>query len=66
MLSSQPMKVFIALVAVAALGGFARVASAANRDVTPSISSNWAGYAISDPMTIAGAAPTAPLTVNTS
>jgi hypothetical protein len=62
MLSSQPMKLLVALVALAALGGFARAASAANRDLTPSISSNWAGYAISDPMTIAGAAPTAPLT----
>ncbi len=62
MLSSQPMKVFVALAALAALGGFARAASAANRDVTPSISSNWAGYAISDPLTISGTAATAPLT----
>jgi Peptidase A4 family len=62
MLSSHRMKLFVALVALAALGCAARVASAANRDVTPSISSNWAGYAISDPMTIAGATPTAPLT----
>ena len=62
MLSSQPMKLLVALVALAALGGFARAASAANRDLTPSISSNWAGYAISDPMTIAGATPTTPLT----
>jgi Peptidase A4 family len=56
------MKLLVALAALAALAGAARAASAATRDVTPSVSSNWAGYAISDPDTIAGSAPTAPLT----
>jgi hypothetical protein len=56
------MKLLVALAALAALGGAARAATAATRDVTPSVSANWAGYAISDPGTIAGTAPTAPLT----
>jgi Peptidase A4 family len=56
------MKLLVAIAALAALGGAARAATAATRDVTPSVSANWAGYAISDPATIAGTAPTAPLT----
>jgi hypothetical protein len=61
MLSSPAMKLLVALAALAALGGAAHTAAAATRDVTPSVSSNWAGYAISDPATIAGTAATTPL-----
>src|SRR5476651_1657044 len=55
------MKLVVMLAALAAFGGAAQVAAAASHDITPSVSSNWAGYAISDPATIAGTAPAAPL-----
>lgn len=42
-------------------GGVAATADAATHDVSPSVSSNWAGYAISDPATIAGTVPAQPL-----
>lgn len=45
----------------AVFGGVVRTAAAATRDITPSVSSNWAGYAISDPATIAGAPAAQPL-----
>jgi Peptidase A4 family len=67
MLTYPPMKPLMALTAsvafiAAALGGLASTAAAATRDITPSVSSNWAGYAISDPATIAGGVSTQPLT----
>lgn len=56
------MKLLLTLVATAVLGGaVAGTAAAAKRDITPSVSSNWAGYAISDPATIAGTTATQPL-----
>ena len=60
------MKLLLTLTAFAVLGGVvcggvAGTADAATRDITPSVSSNWAGYAISDPATIAGTVPAQPL-----
>ena len=60
------MKLLVTLTAFAVLGGIvcggvAGTAAAATRDITPSVSSNWAGYAISDPATIAGTVPDTPL-----
>jgi hypothetical protein len=59
---SVAMKVLATLAAAAAAAVFAGTASAAPRDVAPSLSSNWSGYAISDASTIAGQPTTAPLT----
>lgn len=65
MLTWPPMKLLVTLAAVLLLGGIlggvAGTAAAAIRAVTPSVSSNWAGYAISDPATIAGTVPDQPL-----
>jgi hypothetical protein len=57
------MKVLAALAASGAVvATLAGTAGAARRDLAPSTSANWSGYAISDPDTIAGQRATSPLT----
>lgn len=56
------MKLVAVLAVLASFGVLAASAEAGTRDTEPSTSSNWSGYAVGDPDTIAGATSDQPLT----